>query len=87
VDREGKDILDVKGEMYPGCKARMSISVYGYDSNGNKGVGLGLTVLQKAGDGERLGGVDTKAAAAAMGALPEDGIDASEDPWADDEAA
>lgn len=43
-------------ELYSGCKVRASISFYAYDTNGNKGVAVGLRNLQKLADGQRLDG-------------------------------
>lgn len=40
-------------EIYPGCIARATVTVYSYDNKG-KGVSLGLMNLQKIADGERL---------------------------------
>lgn len=40
-------------EMYPGCYARATVTVYGYDNKG-KGVSLGLMNLQIVGEGKRL---------------------------------
>lgn len=43
-------------DIYPGCFVRVSLSAYGYDAKGNKGVSFGLRNVQKVGDGESLGG-------------------------------
>jgi hypothetical protein len=40
-------------EIYPGCYARATVTVYSY-SNEGKGVALGLMNIQKVADGERL---------------------------------
>ena len=55
VDRSVQPILD-KSEVYSGCYARVSLSFYAYNSNGNKGVACGLGNIQKLADGEPLGG-------------------------------
>ncbi len=55
VDRSVQPILD-KSEVYSGCYARVSLSFYSYNSNGNKGVACGLGNIQKLADGEPLGG-------------------------------
>ena len=55
VDRSVKPILD-RGEVYSGCYARVSLSFYAFNSNGNKGIACGLNNLQKIRDGEPLGG-------------------------------
>lgn len=46
----------VKTEMYPGAYVRGSITAFGYDNSGNKGVSFALNNLQKLGDGDRLDG-------------------------------
>ncbi len=60
VDRAVKPILD-RSEVYSGCYARVSLSFYAFNSNGNKGVACGLGNIQKVRDGEPLGGRTTAA--------------------------
>lgn len=55
VDKAVKPILD-RDEVYSGCYARVSLSFYAFNSNGNKGVACGLGNIQKIRDGEPLGG-------------------------------
>lgn len=58
VSRSGKPITD-KREIYPGVKARVSLSCRAYGGPGTKykpGVMLDLRNVQKLGDGERLAG-------------------------------
>lgn len=55
VDRSVKPILD-RNEVYSGCYARVSLSFYAFNSNGNRGVACGLGNIQKVRDGEPLGG-------------------------------
>lgn len=55
VDTDLNAILD-KSEVYSGCYARVSISFYAYNSNGNKGIACGLGNVQKLEDGEPLSG-------------------------------
>lgn len=55
VDRAVKPILD-RSEVYSGYYARVSLSFYAFNSNGNKGVACGLGNIQKVRDGEPLGG-------------------------------
>lgn len=55
VDRAVKPILD-RSEVYSGCYAKVSLSFYAFNSNGNKGVACGLGNIQKVRDGEPLGG-------------------------------
>ncbi len=55
VDKNVEPILD-KSEVYSGCYARVSFTFYAYNSNGNKGIAVGLGNIQKLADGEPLGG-------------------------------
>ena len=54
IDRDRNEILDDE-EVYSGCWGRASINFFPYDSNGNRGVGVGLNNIQKIKDGDRLG--------------------------------
>lgn len=55
VDQRVQPILD-QNEVYSGCYARVSITFYAFNSNGNKGIACGLGNIQKVRDGEPLGG-------------------------------
>lgn len=55
IDRSRNPILD-ESEVYSGCYARVSLTFYPFDSNGNRGVACGLGNIQKLADGEPLGG-------------------------------
>ena len=55
VDRKVQPILD-RDAVYSGCYARVSITLYAFNSNGNKGIACGLGNIQKLEDGEPLGG-------------------------------
>lgn len=55
VDQQVQPILDAS-EVYSGCYARVSINLFPYNSNGNKGISAGLNNVQKLADGESLGG-------------------------------
>ena len=55
VDKAVKPIID-RSEVYSGCYARVSISFYAFNSNGNKGIACGLGNIQKIRDCEPLGG-------------------------------
>ena len=55
VDRNVQAILD-RSEVYSGCYARVSISIYPFNSSGNRGIACGLGNIQKIADGESLGG-------------------------------
>lgn len=54
IDKDRNEILDPE-EVYSGSWGRASINFFPYDSNGNRGVGVGLNNIQKIKDGERLG--------------------------------
>ena len=55
VDKAVNPILD-RSEIYSGCYARVSLTFYPFNSNGNKGIACGLGNIQKVRDGEPLGG-------------------------------
>lgn len=55
VDGNVAPILD-RSEVYSGCYARVSINLYAFNTNGNRGVACGLGNIQKTRDGEPLGG-------------------------------
>ncbi|MGX8705268.1 MAG: DUF2815 family protein [bacterium] len=55
VDRRVQPILD-RSEIYSGVYARVSISLYPFSVNGNRGVACGLGNVQKIRNGEPLGG-------------------------------
>ena len=61
VDSKVQPILD-QSEVYSGCYGRISVTFYGYNSNGNRGIAAGLGNIQKLKDGEPLGGGRAKAA-------------------------
>lgn len=51
VDQKVEPIVD-QSEFYSGCFARATVTAYGYDYKGNKGVAFGLVNVQKVKDGE-----------------------------------
>ena len=62
VDKKVQPILD-QDEVYSGCYARVAVSFYPFNSNGNKGIACGLNHIQKIADGDRLsGGISVDAA-------------------------
>lgn len=60
IDRDMNEILDPT-EVYSGCWGRASINFFPFNSNGNKGVGVGLNNIQKLADDEPLGGARASA--------------------------
>ena len=57
-----------KGELYSGCYARVCVSLFPYNSNGKRGIGIGLEAVQKLRDGDPLGGGVSVADAFGQGA-------------------
>jgi hypothetical protein len=55
VDASVSPIID-PNEIYSGMFCHVSVSVFGYENSGKKGVGLGLNNVQKTKDGERRSG-------------------------------
>ena len=60
IDMYKNEILDPT-EVYSGCWGRASINFFPFNSNGNKGVAVGLNNIQKLGDDEPLGGARASA--------------------------
>lgn len=60
VDENLNEILD-QTEVYSGCYGRASINFFPYNSNGSKGIAVGLNNIQKLADGEPLGGARASA--------------------------
>ena len=54
VDANREPILDTS-EIYSGVYARVSLSFYAFNANGNRGIACGLQNIQKVRDGESLG--------------------------------
>ena len=54
VDQNVNPILN-RSEVYSGVYARVSLTFYAFNSNGNKGVAVGLGNIQKVRDGQPLG--------------------------------
>ena len=55
VDANREPIYDTS-EIYSGVYARVSLTFYAFNSNGNRGIACGLQNIQKVRDGESLGG-------------------------------
>jgi hypothetical protein len=54
-DKDGlPSAIEDEDEIYPGAVVRASLTLYAYDVNGNRGIGVGLNNVQKIRDGERL---------------------------------
>jgi hypothetical protein len=47
---------DIKKVFYPGAIVRASVSAFGYEAEGNKGISFGLNNVQFLRDGERIDG-------------------------------
>lgn len=58
VDKALQPIIEAD-QVYSGMYARVSLNFYPFDTNGNRGVAVGLGNVQKVADGERLGGGST----------------------------
>ncbi|MEA5064711.1 MAG: DUF2815 family protein, partial [Eubacteriales bacterium] len=54
-DSRVETIMD-QNEVYSGCYGKISVTFYGYNSNGNRGIAAGLGNIQKLKEGESLGG-------------------------------
>lgn len=54
VDANLNLIIDAL-EIYSGCYGRVSINMFAFNTNGNKGIAAGLANIQKLEDGEPLG--------------------------------
>ena len=55
VDANREPVYDTS-EIYSGVYARVSLSFYAFNSNGNRGIACALQNIQKVRDGEALGG-------------------------------
>ena len=55
VDADRQPIIETS-ELYSGIIGRASITLYAFNTNGNKGIAAGLNNLQKLSDGTPLGG-------------------------------
>lgn len=65
-DGQIMDALD-ESDFYSGCYGAAVLNFYPYDANGNRGVGVGLNVVLKTRDGEKLsGGISADAALAGL---------------------
>ena len=55
MDAQVQPVLN-QAEVYSGCYGRISVTFYGFNNNGNRGIAAGLGNIQKLRDGEPLGG-------------------------------
>jgi len=81
VDRTRTPITN-PDELYGGCKGKISVSFYPYQSNGNTGIGCSLNGVQKVSDGEPFG--NARPSVESMFDMLEDDED-GEDPFSEDE--
>jgi hypothetical protein len=58
ISKNFKPIVSDK-EIYSGCFIRASITLYAFNTNGNKGIACALNNIQKISDGERLDTITT----------------------------
>lgn len=79
VDK-GRQDIDDKDEVYPGCKVLAVVRPFAYD-NESKGVGLSLQGIIKIGEGDRLGGAPMTADDAMSGLSATDFPDDDEIPF------
>jgi hypothetical protein len=70
VDRKKAEIIDFD-DVYSGCYARAVISAFAFDTAGNRGVAIGLDIVQKLKDGERIAGGGTPVSV--LDDLPDEG--------------
>jgi len=54
VDRNVQTIID-RSEVYSGCYGKVSVTLYAFNVNGNRGIAAGLGNIQKIRDGEPPG--------------------------------
>ena len=50
------NVITNRDEVYSGVYGRVSVTMYAYNANGNRGIACALNNLQKVSDGARLGG-------------------------------
>lgn len=55
LDKDKNEMMD-KDQLYAGCYVRASLSFYAFDSNGNRGIGVGLNNIMKVAEGDPLSG-------------------------------
>lgn len=60
VDKYKKPMEDLT-QLYSGCYGHVSVVMYPYNTNGNKGIACGLSNIMKCADGEPLGSKSTAA--------------------------
>lgn len=58
VDEDLNPIMNQE-DFYSGCWGRVSINLYAFNTNGNKGIAAGLNNLQKLKEGDKLSGGST----------------------------
>jgi hypothetical protein len=54
--RTNEPMQPTKESMYPGCRVRLLVGCYYYDTNGNRGVSFSLRAVQRVGDADRFAG-------------------------------
>lgn len=81
-------LIEDPDQIYPGCRARITVKPFAYDTAGNRGISLVLQNAQKTGEGDRLDGrVDARdqftADPNAAATLEPVNVGGGEDPLAD----
>lgn len=61
INKDKTPLTDDDNVIYSGCYANVVVDLFGYDTAGNKGVGVSLGGVQFKADGEALGGRGTTA--------------------------
>lgn len=74
LDKDKNEMID-KTKLYSGCYAKVDINFYPFNSNGNRGVAVGLNNILKVKDGPALGGKEAASVVFADVDVPEDDDD------------
>lgn len=53
--QDGSEPIDVAEEFYSGCWAKVGVDLYAYNTSGNQGCGVGLSVVKKLKDDDNIG--------------------------------
>ncbi|AQY50485.1 phage-associated protein [Listeria weihenstephanensis FSL R9-0317] len=78
INKQGR-ILEDEEDFYSGCYGRASVNLFAYNSNGSKGIAVGLNNLLFLEDGEPLGGTRTSAKEDFADLIDDDDFDDDDD--------